>query len=236
MKRPAFQFYPADWRKDAALQSCSIGARGLWHELLCVMHECAPYGHLCINGSPVKEREAARLCGVTLNEYAKLLVELWGAGVPSVTTGGIMFSRRMVKDEHIRTVRAEAGKQGGNPNLLGNKVKQNGKDDDYLLNQVSNQGLTPSSSASALSSTSVEKPIVAPLRSATRLSEDWRLPAEWKEWALQVHPEWSAEGVVRVSIAFRDYWIAKAGKDARKQDWLATWRTWVRRTDAEPVR
>ena len=30
MKRPAFQFYPSDWRKDMALQSCSVAARGLW--------------------------------------------------------------------------------------------------------------------------------------------------------------------------------------------------------------
>jgi hypothetical protein len=28
---------------------------------------------------------------------------------------------------------------------------------------------------------------------------------------------------------FTDYWIAKAGKDARKVDWNATWRGWIRR-------
>ncbi len=27
---------------------------------------------------------------------------------------------------------------------------------------------------------------------------------------------------------FRDYWAAKAGKDAAKLDWTATWRNWVR--------
>lgn len=31
--------------------------------------------------------------------------------------------------------------------------------------------------------------------------------------------------------AFRDYWSAKAGKDAAKLDWLATWRNWLRRSD-----
>ncbi|WP_254473255.1 MULTISPECIES: DUF1376 domain-containing protein [unclassified Bartonella] len=35
---------------------------------------------------------------------------------------------------------------------------------------------------------------------------------------------------VKVEIAkFRDYWNAKAGKDARKTDWQATWRNWVRK-------
>ncbi len=28
---------------------------------------------------------------------------------------------------------------------------------------------------------------------------------------------------------FVDYWIAKAGKDACKVDWNATWRNWIRR-------
>lgn len=29
-------------------------------------------------------------------------------------------------------------------------------------------------------------------------------------------------------LNFRDYWIAKSGKDATKTDWLATWRNWLR--------
>lgn len=28
--------------------------------------------------------------------------------------------------------------------------------------------------------------------------------------------------------SFRDYWVAKPGKDGVKLDWLATWRNWVR--------
>ncbi|WP_156850797.1 DUF1376 domain-containing protein [Bartonella refiksaydamii] len=43
-----------------------------------------------------------------------------------------------------------------------------------------------------------------------------------------------AEGLpperVKVEIAkFRDFWKARAGKDARKTDWKATWRNWVRK-------
>jgi uncharacterized protein YdaU (DUF1376 family) len=30
---------------------------------------------------------------------------------------------------------------------------------------------------------------------------------------------------------FRDYWAAKAGKDAAKLDWQATWRQWARKAD-----
>ena len=34
---------------------------------------------------------------------------------------------------------------------------------------------------------------------------------------------------------FRDYWTAKAGKDAAKLDWQATWRQWVRKADRPGV-
>ncbi|WP_375663844.1 hypothetical protein [Bartonella sp. CL63NXGY] len=41
---------------------------------------------------------------------------------------------------------------------------------------------------------------------------------------------------VKVEIAkFRDYWNAKAGKDASKRDWQATWRNWVRNSKDHKV-
>ena len=42
---PWLKFYPRDWRGDQALRLVSLHARGLWIELLCVMHEATPYGH-----------------------------------------------------------------------------------------------------------------------------------------------------------------------------------------------
>lgn len=67
-------------------------------------------------------------------------------------------------------------------------------------------------------------------RRGTRLPADWLLPKAWGEWAMTERPGWSADDVRRESEQFRDYWLAKAGKDAAKIDWLATWRTWVRRS------
>lgn len=142
MKRPAFQFYPADWRKDTALQSCSLSARGLWIELLCAMHECNPYGILSINDSPMPTSKIARLVGESPAKVKRLLEELETAGVCSRNASGAIYSRRMVHDEHIREVRAAAGKKGGNPVLLKQKDKQN-------TNQTGKQSPTPSSSSSS---------------------------------------------------------------------------------------
>lgn len=44
MKRPAFQFYPGDWRNNAKLNSCSSSAKGAWIDLLCVLHDMDEYG------------------------------------------------------------------------------------------------------------------------------------------------------------------------------------------------
>lgn len=148
MKRPSFQFYPADWRKDAALQSCSLAAQGLWINLMCIAHECEPYGHLTINGSPMAPAQIGRLVGLQKKECEALIAELRDALVCDFTDGGVMFSRRMVRDERLRNTRAECGRLGGNPSLLGRKVKQ--KD-----NQATNQTPTPSSSSSASANTSV---------------------------------------------------------------------------------
>jgi hypothetical protein len=43
-------------------------------------------------------------------------------------------------------------------------------------------------------------------------------------------PDWTPEGDYdREELErFRDYWIAKAGKDGVKLDWQATWRNWLR--------
>jgi hypothetical protein len=112
VKRPSFQFYPSDWRKDMALQSCCVAARGLWIDVMCIAHECEPYGHLTVNGKPMTAAQVGRHTGLTERECAKLLDELEQAGVLSRTEQGAIYSRRMVRDEDLRQRRAEGGKAG----------------------------------------------------------------------------------------------------------------------------
>lgn len=127
MKRPSFQFYPADWRKDSALQLCSIAARGLWVEMLCIAHECEEYGKLRQNGMVFSHQTLGKLAGLSPQTCKKLLGELERNGVFSRDEDGTIYSRRMIRDEWIRNTRSESGSKGGNPLLLGSLVKQNGK-------------------------------------------------------------------------------------------------------------
>ena len=117
-KQPWFKFNPQDWRGDAKLRMCSIGARGLWMEMMCIMHEGEPYGHLVVSGRPPTTRQLAALAGIANGECERLLAELELAGVYSKTEDGIIYSRRMVRDKAKLDKDRENGKGGGNPNLL----------------------------------------------------------------------------------------------------------------------
>lgn len=99
MSRPWMKFYPRDWRGEQALRVCSLAARGLWMEMLCIMHEASPYGHLLIGGKPVTDDALAQAIGARTEEVQALLVELHDAGVFDRSRKGVILSRRMIADE-----------------------------------------------------------------------------------------------------------------------------------------
>lgn len=72
---------------------------------------------------------------------------------------------------------------------------------------------------------SVVSPLAPPADRGTRLSADWVLPADWREWCTTHRPDLDPAAVAE---QFRDFWVSKPGKDGRKTDWLATWRNWCR--------
>lgn len=214
MKRPSFQFYPGDWLNDAALRMVSVGARGLWIDMICLMHQGSDYGYLKVNGKVILNANLARMCGSTLHEVEGWIKELQDAGVFSVDDDGCIFSRRMIRDEQVRQSRASGGIKGGNPALL---KKKNEKEKDNLpLNLTP----TPSSSSSSSSSSKVK---------GTRLPIDWEMPAEWGDWALDEKPDWDNARVLQVAAKFKDHWISTT-KNPTKTNWFATWRNWVRDT------
>jgi hypothetical protein len=113
-RRPAFQFYPGDWRRDSGLRSCSVAAHGLWIEMICLMHEGEPYGHLRIGAKAISVELLARMVGEKPAVVRQLISELEEAGVFSRLADGTVFSRRMVRDEHLRDIRADGGKASVN--------------------------------------------------------------------------------------------------------------------------
>lgn len=62
----------------------------------------------------------------------------------------------------------------------------------------------------------------------SRLPAEWVLPRSWGEWAEQERPDLD---IRREAASFADYWHGVAGAKARKADWQATWRNWIRKAD-----
>ena len=117
-KQPWMKFYPADWRADTALRMCDPLSRYVWLEMIGIMHEAVPYGHLVINGNPVTDTMLSKLADVPLKAIKLALKELGRAGVFSVTDGEIIFSRRMVRDDLKARSNKDNGGKGGNPVLI----------------------------------------------------------------------------------------------------------------------
>lgn len=63
---------------------------------------------------------------------------------------------------------------------------------------------------------------------ATRLPNDWIPSQEYFDELANIDEKLKPK-FNSIAATFKDYWVAKSGKDATKTDWLATWRNWVRR-------
>jgi hypothetical protein len=117
MSDPWMKFYTSDWRSDPRLKMCSPGARGMWIEMICLMHEATPYGHLLIHGQPPNEAQLASLTGIPSAELHDLVAELERFGVFSRTKEGVIYSRKLVRMASEAAKARKNGKRGGNPSL-----------------------------------------------------------------------------------------------------------------------
>lgn len=61
----------------------------------------------------------------------------------------------------------------------------------------------------------------------SRLPIGWTLTPDLIAFAAQ--EGFSLDETNRIAEQFRDHWLAAAGAKARKADWTATWRSWIRR-------
>lgn len=125
MKRPSFQFYPEDWLANANLRRCTHEEKGIWIDVMCLLHDQAEYG---VVRWPLKELAGA--VGTTVRKLRNLIEKGVLKGCesgesvdpfiyvprsgrkdgPPVTLieaqcGPLWFSSRMVTDEYKRLVR-----------------------------------------------------------------------------------------------------------------------------------
>ncbi len=145
IRMPALDIFGGDWLKDA-VAGCSLAANGLWFRICLVMHDAKPYGHLVgANGKPFSEKQIAKQTGCDgTAELKRVLSELTEVGVPGITgdeqydrlfeasfagavidlspmriaDGGVLYSRRMIRDQRLRVIRRIAGRRGWDARML----------------------------------------------------------------------------------------------------------------------
>ena len=136
MKRPSFQFYPGDWQSNSNLRRCTHEERGIWIDVLCLLHDQEEYG-VCrwplkeiaqSVGAPLAKLKALVAKGV-LKGSDSTLTEAFvfvptGAGrtkgkpvtLIAAQEGPLWYSSRMVLDEYKRVIRANGSHANEAPN------------------------------------------------------------------------------------------------------------------------
>lgn len=249
MKRPSFQFYPADWRNNAKLRRCSWEARGVWIELLGLLHDSDNYGVL---SWPLKE--IAQALGAPLKALKELVDKgvLYGVekgecepfvytprsgrkeGEPvalvPVQQGPVWFSPRMVRDEYVRTVRGESTRfgEGDGPRKKTPKPSPKG-------GLGEGQGATPSQrqgdgSTSSSSSTSTT---TAPTGASVEARHRFEMHLDWQPDELNLKAQTTLLGVAANLITqsavdeFRAFWINRDMADSQG-GWCHRLAKWVK--------
>lgn len=101
-KLPYMKFYPGDWLKDPALRACSPEARALWIDLLCLMWECPRRGYLKTGKEPWGILEIANALSSDPASIQNQISELKSRGVLRQTRVGVLYSKRITRDEKTR--------------------------------------------------------------------------------------------------------------------------------------
>jgi hypothetical protein len=119
---PAMPFYIGDWKKDPAIQVLSREDKMIWLELIMLMWESEERGYLTINRKPMNNEMIASALNLDNQILSKRLTSYEELGLFSRRdSDNAIYSRKIVKIVELSNKRKNAGKQGGNPNLVNQK-------------------------------------------------------------------------------------------------------------------
>jgi uncharacterized protein YdaU (DUF1376 family) len=165
-----------------------------------------------LHEQPIKHRDVARQIG--MREHEEDVLTVLNEFFLSTPEGFV--NPRADKEINQYKEFAEAGKRGA--------AKRWGK-------PPNGEAISPPNATPI--ATNNHKPItnnhIKEKRLGSRLAQDWILPDDWEYWANKQRPELNAK---LVADQFKDYWIAQPSQKGLKLDWEATWRNWVRNTNA----
>jgi hypothetical protein len=202
------------------------------------MHEGEPYGFLTTRNKDtykdIPKDGLARILGISYKDVEVYLEELESAGVCSRNDAGLLYSRRMVRDDKLRALRAAGGvKSLRNPNVA--RPKRSRKKDtlkDIYKDTYKDgttclpQGYLPHEEEEEerrgrINTIGREGSGERGVRKACVLPSDFSVSEAMRSWALNRVPSIS---VTLETEKFINYWRSNGKK---KVDWEATWRNWM---------
>ena len=111
-KLPAIQFYPGDWKKDLGVQALDMECRGIWFEMLLLMHDSEERGKLILNGQPMTSKQIANALGIGEGQFNEASSKILANGVADFKQN-TWSCRKMIRAENLRQIRTNAGFLGG---------------------------------------------------------------------------------------------------------------------------
>jgi hypothetical protein len=163
-------------------------------DLIGLMHDAEPYGHLLVNGKAPTTKQLAAILGDSEKELKNLLVELESAGVFSKTEAGVITSRRMVRDEEKAREDANNGRRGGNPWVKGGVNPSDNGGDKAQTPDARRHDLKPNTRALSRG------------RRAAAQTQAVAQPATPTDWADEI-PQWS-DFKSKLSVSEWQAWFA----------------------------
>lgn len=163
------------------------------------------------------EKYLSRVVGVSVKKWRSIgseVLEFFEA------EGGYIFNHRLLEEvkkaEGKSDLCASAGERGGKAKAL--KIK------DVLLADATKKTSHTFIEPEPEPKERKELPLVVPKKekNGTRIPDDFEPDREWSR------QQGLSNSELRIEFEkFKNYWMAKSGKDATKKDWQATWRNWI---------
>lgn len=211
----------------------SLEALGLWTKCLTWAHRhhggSLVLGHIP-DGLPATfdARRGKRLAAELVEHHLWDVEEVVGGWLIHDYVDFLPASEKPESASEVSKARSEAGKRGARARWEATQ----GQADSNLPEAGHDESMPPTRPDQNQTITTTANAVVSPRKRGARLPEPFVVTAEMRRWAAEEVPGLDVD---RSTRAFVDYWRAATGRTATKQDWVATWRNWLRRdADTRP--
>ena len=217
MSLPYFPMYPTDFEADTS--HLTLAEDGAYNRLLRLMW-MTPGCSLPDDDAWIKRRmrctddEFETVVRIVIDEFCER---------KNRRVSNARLAKVFSQSEEAHKKRVAAGSKGGKSKApkTNDKVSSNAK----AKPKQPEPEPEPEPDTKKEAKASLEK------KRGNRLADDWFLPKEWGEWAVDEGYEYDQ---IKVEAEkFKDYWHGIAGAKGVKLDWQATWRNWMRNTSQQ---